>query len=86
MIDVSDEEKMMRNIAIRGLLNNNEVAIGPDGQTIPPEQLLKWLDPSVDHLMYKSKMEKVAPDGTLLCDDRGRPLEKNYDKRRGSQL
>jgi len=72
----SDEEKMLRNIAIRGLLKNDEVAIGPDGKPMTVEQLKAKLDPSVDHLMYKSKMDKVAPDGSLLCDERGRPIVK----------
>jgi hypothetical protein len=76
----SDEEKMMRNIAIRALIANNEVAVGPDGKTLSPDQLVQWIDPSVDSLMYKSRMDKVAPDGTLLCDEKGRPLEKRFDK------
>jgi len=74
----SDEEKMIRNIAIRALLANNDVPIGGDGKPMTRQQLEQMLDPSVDGQMYKSKMMKVAPDGTILCDDKGRPIEKTF--------
>lgn len=76
-LENSEEERLFRNVAARALITHNDLAIGPDGNVIPLDQIKQMIDESVDHLAYKSQMKKVSSlDGSLLCDENGRPLER----------
>jgi hypothetical protein len=50
--------------------------MGKDGNPLSIETLQRMIDPSVDHLAFKSAMQKVAQDGSLLCDENNRPVER----------
>lgn len=78
-LENSQEERLFRNVAARALIAHNDVVVGPDGNVITIEELQRMIDPSVDHLAYKSQMHKVSSvDGSLLCDADGRPVVKQF--------